>query len=167
MEDVAMSVKGSVGGYGRRKRIHHRNLRRVDRYGDHGWVVSVKRRGRRRVEHFADRVHGGREAALLRAIQRRDELEASLPPPVKLKTRYSLNKTGVVGVFLEVRRLRLGPAARYYGATWTELSGKRMRVRFLASRYGEREARHLAIRARQEAVARILKARGARVYWQR
>ncbi len=148
-------------------RRSHRNVRRVDRYGMHGFVMSVKRRGRCIVCYFGDRMHGGRAAALALALRRRDELVASLPPPVKLKRTLSTNTTGVVGVHLEEQRLPSGHVVRYYGATWTELSGKRVRLRFLVSRHGEREAKRLAIKARREAVARILSQRGARVHWQR
>lgn len=129
-------------------------------------MVRVTRRQRRYGGYFADRVHGGRDEALRLALDQRDELEASLPPAVKMKRKFSLNKTGVVGVYLGLGRRR-GRVWRYYGATWTELSGKKVNRRFSVLKYGEREARRLAIRARREAVVRILGQRGARVYWQR
>lgn len=151
-------------GAGRKR---HRNVRRRDGYGERGWVVQVTRRGRRRVEYFADGVHGGRQEALRRALARRDELEGSLPPAVKLKRKFSRNKTGVVGVCVEVQRLRRGGTLRYYAAGWTEVTGKKVRLRFSVLKHGEREARRSAIKARREAVARILGQRGARVYWQR
>ncbi len=147
--------------------MRYRNVYRVDLYSTHAWVVAVVRRRKRIVHYFSDGMHGGRAAALAQALRYRDDLVASLPPPMRFKRTFSRNKTGVVGVQLEEQHLPSGRVVRYYGATWTELSGKRVRVRFLISRYGEREARRLAIKARREAVARILSQRGARVYWQR
>ncbi len=145
----------------------HRNVYRVDLYSTHAWVVVVVRRRKRLVHYFSDRAHGGKAAALEKALRYRDELVASLPPPMRFKRTLSTNKTGVVGVHLEEQPQPTGHVIRYYTATWMELSGKRMTVRFLVSRYGKREARRRAIKARREAVARILSQRGARVYWQR
>jgi hypothetical protein len=152
-------------GGGPHQRSPLRNVKRLDGYGEHGWLVRVTRRGRRRVQYFADSRYGGQDGALRRALQRRDELEGQMPPPVKLKRRYSLNKTGVVGVALEVQRMPTGHLVRYYTASWTELTGERKRARFLTSRYGEAEARRLAIKTRREAVKRILSCRGAQPWW--
>ena len=144
----------------------YRNVKRLDGYGERGWMVRVTRRGRRVSEYVADSRYGGKETALRHALERRDAIESRLPPAVKLKRRYALNKTGVVGVSLEVQRMPTGHVVRYYTATWTELTGEKKRLRFLISRYGAREAKRRAIEARQRAVRRILSQRGQKSWWQ-
>jgi len=145
----------------------HRNVLRVDREHFHGWVVSVKRRGRiYNTDHFRDALYGGRARALRAAIRRRDELEAGLPPATHLRERDSRSKSGMVGVALVVRR-RGGRVLRYWTANWIELDGQRVQLTFAVAKYGSARARGLAERMRGEAVERILGERGARVWWQR
>jgi hypothetical protein len=144
----------------------YRNVKRVEGYGERGWMVRVTRRGRRVTEYVADSRYGGKEGALRHALERRDAIESLSPPAVKLKRRYALNKTGVVGVQLEVWRMPSGHVVRYYTATWTELTGEKKRLRFLVSRYGAREAKRRAVQARRQAVKRILSQRGEKSWWQ-
>jgi hypothetical protein len=145
----------------------HRNVLRVDREHFHGWVVSVKRRGRNHnLDHYRDARYGGRVKALRAAIKRRDEMEAELPPATCLRERDSRSKTGMVGVTLTIRR-RGARVLRYWLANWVELDGRREHRTFAVAKYGAARARSLAERARQQAVERILGQRGARVWWQR
>ena len=107
------------------------------------------------MNHFRDARYGGREAALRAALKRRDELEAHLPPPSRIKRRFKRNTTGVVGVEEIVRR-RNGRIRRYYCASWRERDGRPKTRTFSAALYGEARAWELAVRARREAVRRIL-----------
>ena len=121
----------------------------------HGWVVAVKRRGRRYFGVFPDRKYGGRHGALKRALEWRDELEAKLPPPVKLWRRCSArSRTGIVGVVLLRKRIR-GRLFRQYWAHWRE-RGRQVGRAFSVNKYGEAGARARAAALRREAVARIL-----------
>ncbi len=145
----------------------HRNVVRLDRREHfHGWVVSVKRRARASVEYFRDALYDGRSGALRAAIKRRDELEAELPPATHLREKDSRNTSGMVGVSV-MRRRRRGRVVLYWTANWTELDGRCVRRAFAVGKYGSAVARGLAMRARREAVKRILGQLGARVWWQR
>jgi len=138
---------GRVKGY--------RNVGRHEHHHFRGWVVCLKRRGRRvEVRYFKDGARGA-EASLGRALAYRDRAVLRLPPPLKLKTRYSANKTGVIGVSLTNQRTRAGKLARYYVASWNESGRKRKRV-FSIEKYGKRKAFGLAVAVRKEAVQRVL-----------
>jgi hypothetical protein len=83
-----------------------------------GWVVAVKREGRRYpAKYFSDKPDG-RRAAFARARRYRDGLLALLPKPHKLKRTYCRNRTGVVGVARVKERTRAGNIAVRYVATW-------------------------------------------------
>jgi hypothetical protein len=86
----------------------------------------------------------------------RDELLARLPPPTKIKRRFSLNTSGVIGVTLSRERSRAGTLVERYLATWPTANGKRCKVSFSVGRYGHAEARRLAIKARKEGLQREL-----------
>ncbi len=135
-----------------------RNCRNVLRYEHHhfrGWVVALKRGGKvLDVQYFKDG-RGGPEASRRRAIRYRDQAVRRLPPPVKLKSRYSRNTTGVIGVSLTKQRTRAGNLVSYYAATWREEGRQRKRV-FSLSKYGKQQAFGLAVDARREAVERVL-----------
>jgi hypothetical protein len=96
----------------------HRNVYRYEHHHFTGWAVSIKPRGERFTRYFADRKDSA--AALARAVAWRDKRIASLPPPAKLKRRYVLNTTGVIGVFRSVERSRSGAILPRYGATWRD-----------------------------------------------
>lgn len=135
-----------------------RNCRNVLRYEHHhfrGWVVALKRGGKvLDVQYFKDG-RGGPEASRHRAIRYRDQAVRRLPPPVKLKTRYSKNTTGVIGVSFVRQRTRAGNLASYYVASWRE-EGRNRKRSFSVSKYGKRRAFGLAVEARREAVERVL-----------
>ena len=70
-----------------------------------GWVVTVKRRGKRIRRYFSDQSKGRRNA--LRAARGfRDKLVAQLPPPTKIKRTDVRNTTGVIGVARVKERTR-------------------------------------------------------------
>lgn len=135
-----------------------RNVQRVDHHHFHGWLVSLKRGGKRHERYFRDQ--GDRKAALARALAWRDQRAARLPPPRKFKRTYSLNKTGVVGVHLARGRTRKGTRVRYYCATWVEAAGQARKRSFSVAKYGAERAFDLAQRARRKALAALLRPRG-------
>lgn len=128
-------------------------IRRIDHNYFHGWLVSVTRRGKRLEKYFSDRP-GGRADALRKAREFRDRLLATVPPPTKVKRRFSLNKTGIIGVTLARDRTRAGRIVLRYIATWPTRNGPPGKASFSVERYGRAEARRLAIRARQEGLRR-------------
>ena len=135
---------------GRRARsADERNVRRVDHHHFHGWLVRLKRAGTRHERYFHDQ--GDRKAARARAILWRDRTAARLPPPRKFKHTYSLNKTGVVGVYLARSRTRTGTRVCYYCATWVEATGQARKRLFSVVKYGAAKAFEMATHARKKA----------------
>jgi len=132
-----------------------RNVQRVDRHHFHGWHVCFKRAGDRHEGSFRD--DPDRKSSLAAALRWRDETAETLPPPRKFKRRYVLNNTGVIGVHLARTRTRKGTPARYYCATWIDDRGSSHKRSFSVAKYGELKARSLAVRARKEALAGLLR----------
>jgi hypothetical protein len=120
------------------------------------WRVQLMRRRRVYTKDFTDSAHGGRRAALAKALAIRDRLLRSVPVRSAIKSHSSRSKTGIVGVYLVKDR---GSRRRYYCATWSK-GGRRFNLKFSVSEYGEARARALAVEARRRAVAEILAWRG-------
>ncbi len=130
-------------------------IRRYEHHHFRGFVVSTKRAGRRWVKYFSDRP-GGRAEALKRARRYRDRLVSRLPWPARIKRTYSLNTSGVIGVSRFRERTRSGKWLVRYAAYWPTRHGERRKVTFSVARYGEDEARRLAVAARRKGVERLL-----------
>jgi len=133
------------------------NVQSVDHHDFHGWHVSLKRAGRRYEHYFNDGTD--RAAALRRALRWRDRMAATLPPPRKFKRRYVLNTTGVIGVHLAVQRTRKGTIMSYYCATWIDDVGRTHKRSFSVAKFGELRARSLAVAARKDTLAELLRPR--------
>ena len=123
-----------------------------------GWIVSAKRRGKVFRRYFSDRPKG-RKKALRAARAFRDKLVVCLPRPTKIKSRYVLNTTGVVGVARTKERTRSGTILERYVASWSEPSGRRGKASFSVGLYGEKEAFRLAVRSRRAALQELKLAR--------
>lgn len=132
-----------------------RLIRRIDHNHFHGWLVSITRRGKRLEKYFSDHP-GGRHDARRRARQFRDRLLATLAPPTRVKTRFSLNTSGIIGVTLSRERTRAGRPLVRYIASWPGRDGTRRKVTFSVGRYGNAKARRLAIQAREEGLEKEL-----------
>jgi len=117
--------------------------------------VTVLRRGRRFVGHFADAVWGGHQRALLAAQRFRDQLLLRVGPDTRVRRRKpkgTRSRTGVVGVSLE-RNVVGGRVYESYAAYWPDPEKGSGRRRFLVQRYGREQALALAIEAREAGVA--------------
>lgn len=137
-----------------------RNVQRIDHHHFHGWLVSLMRAGVRHERYFHD--HGDSKATLARALVWRDQAAARLPPPRKFKSRYALNKTGVIGVHLARQRTRKGTRVRYYCATWIDDAARTHKRSFSVRKYGAAKARDLAVAVRQRILAMLLRPARAR-----
>ncbi len=131
------------------------NIVRRDVNYFHGWEVCITRQGQAHVRYFRD--GGDRNNALARAMRWRDKMLDRLPPLRKIKRHSSLNTTGVIGVFRGINLTRAGNKIPLYGATWLDEKGRSRRRVFSVRKYGERRARALAIEARREALAELLR----------
>lgn len=117
------------------------------------WRVQIKRDGVNVCDRlFADRNYGGKAAALAEAKAWRDRMARKHKPMLKVEQNQRLrrnNTSGVVGVC----RSRIGDY-EYYVAQ-TVLPGKYLSKAFSISKYGERQARALAIAAREQQLQQV------------
>jgi hypothetical protein len=115
-----------------------------------GWKVGLKRDGVALDTQFSFGLHGGEEAALLRAQAWRDEMVKKHPPPPRRKLAERLissNKTGIAGV-----SCKLDPNGEPMAwiAQTRIAHGQSARKFFSVKRYGAAEAKLLAIAERQK-----------------
>lgn len=130
-----------------------KNVSRFD-HRFHGWVVSVRRGGRRYYKYFSDSRHGGRRGSFQSAVRYRDRLLRKLPPALAVRR---LGNGAARGVYVE--RDGAGHAVRY-GASWTTVRGERRRRTFAVGRFGGGRARELARRARDRGLREVRAAFG-------
>ena len=135
----------------------HRNILRREQNHFRGWVVTLKRRGKRYVRYFKDA--GKRRAALQRAIAWRNTMIDTLPPPRRFHSRHATNDTGVVGVSYVRQHSRRGTEIWYYVASWTDENGRKRKRSFSVRKWGKARARVLAVQVRREVLARMLEPR--------
>lgn len=103
------------------------------------------------------RFNAPKTAAALRAARAwRDAHIASLPPPVKLKRTFVLNKTGIIGVTLVRDVGKSGKVRERFAAHLPLAEGGQKKRSFAVGKYGRREALRLAIQARDRGVAQFM-----------
>lgn len=120
------------------------------------WWVRFSKNGHKASRCFAYNKFGGKDKALYEAKRYRDEKEQEFAAIPKMNRR---NKSGIVGI-LKADKTRVKKSGKSYTythwiANWVEPSGKRGSKTFAISQYGEAEALRLALKARDEAIARI------------
>lgn len=131
----------------------HHHIVRIDiepsedspkRSSTHGWQVRVSHRGERKTKFFADRKHGGREAALRLAIEHRDRLLEERPEPDELMERRAQKRStsGVPGI-----RLVFKNETPYVEANWVSDGGRSV-ASFSVERWGLRKATWQACKSR-------------------
>ena len=123
----------------------------------HGWLVTIQRRGRILRKLFSDMTHGGKIKALAAAKTYRDAIIAEYPLFSKQEhasIQKSNNRSGIVGVCRVVASgTKTLPSQKQrwnWVAAWPLPDGRRKRVKFSVQKFGEEQARALAIRAREE-----------------
>ena len=113
-----------------------------------GWRVNLSRRGKPICRAFSAKLHGGLELALAAALRCRDALLDAMPPLSKREFGMivrSNNATGLPGIYRTVK------GGVVYWRAVVGLPGGRSRSQsFSAKRYGEEQAKALAIEARHQ-----------------
>ena len=138
----------------KRRQAHHmRNIIRHEYHSSHGWAVSLTRQGRHYQRFFGDK--GDRKGALERAIRWRDKMLRELPPARKFHFRQKPTATGVVGASRVTGRAPNGKVYASYVATWVDEHGRPRKKSFGVLKYGERQARALAIAYRRRVVEEV------------
>ena len=124
-----------------------------------GWYVRVRLNNVTRSKFISDKAHGGKEAALERAVECRNELERELGKP---RTDWVVvgdnprNKSGVVGVRRAVKKYTGKDGTVYlnevYEVSWNAGREKKGRTSVSIKKYGEAAAfrRACAIRRQKE-----------------
>jgi hypothetical protein len=121
---------------------------------NHGYFVRVQRRGKIHSAFFADKKHGGQAPALAAAQQHYPKLLRKLGLPKQKSRRWwaelrrRKGSCSIVGVQRLVVR-RYGKVRKYWKATWSPEPYVVARKVFSVRRYGSRNAKRLAIRARR------------------
>lgn len=133
---------------------------RIDSKHTHGWYVRVYGNGGVFTSKlFSDRLYGGKEVALDKAIVYRDRY-AKIASKYKRKGRnpnrrpfYSKapknNQSGVVGVN-EVKTQIRGKEVHYFQATWSEGGKANSRKFYVSKKRTREEAEKLAVKLRLE-----------------
>ena len=154
---------------------HPRNIQRVDNdsKGDHGWVVTLQRKGAILVKRFSDGVYGGKREALKAAVEYRDSFLALDKPfdhQIWIRTRLRKNnKSGIPGVH-RYEIMDNGNAEKTRAcwiAAWTDEHGATRHRKFSVARYGEQQAKELAIAEREYQLNRVCAINAANREFQR
>ncbi|AFM24669.1 AP2 domain-containing protein [Desulfomonile tiedjei] len=141
-----------------------RNITRVDHdhKGDHGWIVTMQRKGAVIVKRFSDGIYGGKQKALKAAVEYRDSFLARDKPfdhQIWIRTRLRKNnKSGIPGVHrYEIKaNPNTGNVRVYWIAAWTNEHGVTRQRKFSVAQYGEEEAKLLAIAERDYQLRRVV-----------
>ncbi len=136
--------KRSSSSSGRKvKTTRYLNITRMDYPKSQGYFVRVRWRGDARSKLFSDGVYGDRLSALAAAIEWRDRMNREMGKP-----KNGAPPAPNVGIH---RRMRDGHEV--YEATWS-VNGKRGRTTYSIKKHGLKEAKALAVAARQRAMAK-------------
>lgn len=137
----------------------HKGVSRIDSPAKkmHGWYVRVRFNQQARAKFIPDRLHGGREAALVKAVECRDEMERELGRP---RTDWAVvgsnprNRHGVTGVRRAVRKYKGKDGTIHnnevYEVTWNAGRERRGRTSVSIKKYGEARAFRMACAIRRE-----------------
>jgi hypothetical protein len=140
-----------------------RNITRLDHDAnrDHGWVVTLQRKREIVVKRFSDGIYGGKREALKAAVEYRDALLVHDEPfdhQIWIRTRLRKNnKSGIPGVhrYEIIDNPNTENVRVYWIAAWTNEYGVTRQRKFSVARYGEEEAKRLAIAEREHQLNRV------------
>ena len=118
-----------------------------------GWRVAYTRAGEKFVRYFSDKQYGGVRKSLTAAQDHLEELKKVLEkiPPQTSLARPGKKGGSIVGVHRAESPGGKGSSSKAtWVASWNE-GGKRKTRKFSVAKYGERQAKQMAIKAREEA----------------
>jgi hypothetical protein len=106
-----------------------------------GWMMRIMRGGKKILEWFADKDHGGKEKAKAAAAKRYAELDAKLPHAATSHKGQitKRNSSGKVGVHAKESFGRKGNETPYYSynAFWIIKSGEKAQISFAWLKFGD------------------------------
>jgi len=109
-----------------------------NRHSTHGWQVRVKRHNEQHTKYFSDKKFGGKESALEKSVEYRDELLEELPPPQDpvRKSALARSKTGVIGLNFCHKDDGSGTLKPYVQISWLKDDGTRRSAAFSINKWG-------------------------------
>ena len=113
-----------------------------DRHPTHGWQVRIKRQKEQHTKYFSDKRFGGREQALEKAVEYRDELLEELPDPMDpvRRSAEARSKTGVIGLNFCWKDDGSGTPKPYVQLSWLENDDTRRSAAFSVRKWNLRRA---------------------------
>jgi hypothetical protein len=113
-----------------------------NRHPTHGWQVRIKRQKKQHTKYFSDKRFGGREGALEKAVEYRDELLDELPDPMDPVRRSAevRSKTGVIGLNFCWKDDGSGTPKPYVQLSWLEEGGSRRSAAYSVRKWNLRRA---------------------------
>lgn len=135
----------------RLKNSGRKGIRRHEYEGVHGWFVRYMREGALFRKVFSDRDYGGEEGSLAAAEEFHKQLISYFPPKTRKEhsEQRRKNSRDIIGVS-RITKATKGHKYDFWQATWTDAKlGKCRNKAFSINKYGEDEARRLAIETRQ------------------
>jgi len=112
-----------------------------------GYYVRLNWRGTQYAKFFADKKYGGQQKALKAAEAHFDELDEKMPLDSQVGRMSVRNRSGIVGVS-RTKSASRGHQYEYWQARWGS-GNDRKSAKFSIHKYGEEEAKNLAITARK------------------
>lgn len=137
----------------------HKGISRIDQpeRKTHGWYVRVRFNGTQRAKFFSDETHGGRDEALLQAVQFRNRAEHDLGKPRTDRLVIASNprnRSGIMGVQRKTKIIKTDTGERLtknvYEVTWNPEPGRLCRTWVSIDEYGEEAALRKACAIRRE-----------------
>jgi len=137
----------------------HKGISRIDSPAKkmHGWYVRVRYNNETKAKFLSDKLHGGREEALARAVECRNQMEQELGKP---RTDWVIvghnprNESGVVGVRRAVKKYKGKDGKVYlnevFEVSWNAGREKKGRTSVSIRKYGEARAFRLACAIRRQ-----------------
>ena len=138
-----------------------KGISRIDSGSTHGWFVRGYRNGKTFSRLFSDIKNGGREAALEKAREFRQQLQQKLeelpqePRARRIVTRDARNSTGVLGVCKTRKKSPNGTMNECYSVSWRPSPGVQKCTSFSIRKYGEQKAFELAVEHRRKMLLEI------------
>ena len=112
----------------------------------YAWKLNIRRSGKVHVHHFDFAEYGGEAAALDAAEHLRNQLVLEMPQPLTYENRQRLtrhNTSGDPGVY------RVHANQIHYWRATTRIHGYNLSKSFRVDRYGDDEAKRLALQERE------------------
>lgn len=146
-----------------------KNISRIDNDGksNHAWFVTVQRKGEVIKKMFSDVALGGKKRALNAAIEFRNKVLADISEyecHIHMRSILRKNNTsGIPGVgrYETIQNVKTGRRVTYWMAFWDDENGKRGGRKFNVARYGEEEAKKMAVLLREEMIKKVCAAKCA------